>query len=71
MNEKRQANGLELLPVHVVPMVPADDDNADGDTKLSSTSIRRNMLGVLLKPPLVSLDAIKIEHLRWILIENA
>lgn len=39
--------------VHVVPMVPADDNNQDGDEKLSSTSLRREMLSVLLKPPLV------------------
>lgn len=36
-------------------MVPANENNQDGDTKLSSTSVRREMLGTLLKTPLVSL----------------
>ncbi len=35
-------------------MVPADDENQDGDNKLSSTSLRRQMLSILLKPPLVN-----------------
>ena len=54
MNKERGENGLSQLPVHVVPMVPADKNNQDGDDKLSSTSLRRQMLGVLLKPPLVN-----------------
>ena len=53
VNKERQDNGLNLIDVHVVPMVPADDYNQDGDKKLSSTSLRREMLGILLKPPLV------------------
>jgi hypothetical protein len=54
VNKERQENGLSQLPVHVVPMVPANDDNQDGDNKLSSTSLRRQMLCILLKPPLVN-----------------
>jgi phosphopantetheine adenylyltransferase len=54
VNKERQENGLSQLPVHVVPMVPADDTNQDGDSKLSSTSLRRQMLSILLKPQLVS-----------------
>ena len=53
VNEKRQENGLAPLAVHVVPMVPANEDNQDGDPKLSSSSLRRQKLGILLKPPLV------------------
>ncbi|CAF1587651.1 unnamed protein product, partial [Rotaria sordida] len=33
-------------------MVPAENDNQDGDNKLSSTSLRRQRHGILLKPPL-------------------
>jgi phosphopantetheine adenylyltransferase len=54
VNKERQENGLSQLPVHVVPMVPADDTNQDGDNKLSSTSLRQQMLSILLKPPLVN-----------------
>ena len=54
VNKERKENGLSQLPVHVVPMVPADGDNQDGDNKLSSTSLRRQMLSILLKPPLVN-----------------
>lgn len=53
MNKEREGNGLSQIPVHVVSMVPADENNQDGDEKLSSTSLRRQMLGILLKPPLV------------------
>ena len=55
VNKERQENGLSQLPIHVVSMVPAENDNQDGDNKLSSTSLRRQMLGILLKPPLVTL----------------
>jgi phosphopantetheine adenylyltransferase/dephospho-CoA kinase len=54
VDKERQKNGLSKLAVHVVPMVPADDNNQDGDEKLSSTSFRRQMLSILLKPPLVN-----------------
>jgi phosphopantetheine adenylyltransferase len=54
VNKERQENGLSQLAIHVVPMVPADDNNQDGDNKLSSTSLRREMLSILLKPPLVN-----------------
>lgn len=52
VNKERQENGLSQIPVHVVPMVPADGNNQDGDEKLSSTSLRRQMLSILLRPPL-------------------
>ncbi len=54
VNKERQENGLSQLAIHVVPMVPADNDNQDGDNKLSSSSLRRQMLSILLKPPLVN-----------------
>jgi phosphopantetheine adenylyltransferase len=54
VNKERQENHLSQLPVHVVQMVPADNNNQDGDNKLSSTSLRRQMLSILLKPPLVN-----------------
>ncbi len=54
VNKEREENGVSKIPVHVVPMVPAADDNQDGDNKLSSTSLRRQMLSILLKPPLVN-----------------
>ncbi|CAF4035536.1 unnamed protein product [Rotaria sp. Silwood2] len=57
VNKERQENGLSQLAVHVIPMVPADNDNQDGDNKLSSTSLRREMLSILLKPPLKSAEA--------------
>jgi hypothetical protein len=53
VNKERRENGLSQLPVHVVPIVPASDDNQDGDIKLSSSSLRQQMLSILLKPPLV------------------
>lgn len=53
MKGKREKNGLSPLAVHVVAMVPGDSNNSDGDAKLSSTSLRREKLGTLLKPPLV------------------
>ncbi|CAF1001892.1 unnamed protein product [Adineta ricciae] len=52
VNKERAENKLSQLPVHVVSMVPADEDNLDGDIKLSSTSLRREMLGTLLRQPL-------------------
>ncbi len=54
INKERKQKGLSELPVHIVPMVPADDDNQDGDKKLSSTSLRRQILSILLKPLLVN-----------------
>jgi len=54
VNKERHKNGLSELPVHVVSMVPADEDNTDADNKLSSTTLRRQILGTLLKSPLVS-----------------
>ncbi|CAF4961884.1 unnamed protein product [Rotaria sp. Silwood1] len=57
VNKERQQNGLSQLAVHVIPMVPADNNNQDGDNKLSSTSLRRQMLSILLKPPLKSAES--------------
>ncbi|CAF4355396.1 unnamed protein product [Rotaria socialis] len=57
VNKERQDNGLSLIDVHVVPMVPPDDHNQDGDKKLSSTSLRREILGILLKPPLKCVES--------------
>ncbi|CAF4738065.1 unnamed protein product [Rotaria sp. Silwood2] len=51
VNKVRQENGLSQLAVHVIPMVPANNNNQDGDNKLSSTSLRREMLSIFLKPP--------------------
>ncbi|CAF0990536.1 unnamed protein product [Rotaria sordida] len=57
VNKERQENGLSQLAVHVIPMVPAENGNQDGDNKLSSTSLRRQRLGILLKPPLKSAES--------------
>ncbi|CAF1115784.1 unnamed protein product [Adineta steineri] len=56
VNKERKENGLSQLSVHVVQTIPASDDNHDGDDKLSSTSLRREMLSILLKPPLKSAE---------------
>ncbi|CAF2849165.1 unnamed protein product, partial [Rotaria sp. Silwood2] len=48
VNKQRQENGLSQLAVHVLPMIPADNNNQDGDNKLSSTSFRRQIFSILL-----------------------
>ncbi|CAF1290394.1 unnamed protein product [Didymodactylos carnosus] len=51
VNEKRNNNGLSQLAVHIVPILPSDKNkNNDDDVKISSTSLRRQLLGRLLKP---------------------
>ncbi|CAF4340933.1 unnamed protein product [Rotaria socialis] len=57
VDKQRQENGLSQLAVHIVPMISADKDNQDQDKKLSLISFRQQVLNILLKSRLQSVES--------------
>jgi hypothetical protein len=57
VNEKRLENNLPRLDIHVIGLVKEDEhvlhENAGDEDKVSSSNIRRHLLGTLLRPPYV------------------
>ncbi|CAF3580112.1 unnamed protein product [Rotaria socialis] len=57
VDKQRQENGLSQFAVHIVPMISADKDNQDQDKKLSLISFRQQVLNILLKSRLQSVES--------------
>ncbi len=51
INKKRVENKLPELDVHVVELIKDEDVEEGDEDKVSSSNIRRHLLGTLIKPP--------------------
>jgi phosphopantetheine adenylyltransferase / dephospho-CoA kinase len=54
VNELRQEKGLSILDIHRIDLVEDPQADEDEENKISSSSLRKRLLGTLLKPPKVS-----------------
>ena len=58
INQKRIENNLSPLDIHIINLVGDDFFENDGDeSKVSSSNLRRRILGTLLKPPKKCFDS--------------
>ncbi|KAK7598241.1 hypothetical protein V9T40_006476 [Parthenolecanium corni] len=51
INEYRESVGLNKLLIHSIDLIEAPKESNDEEDKISSSNIRRRMLGTLLRPP--------------------